>query len=229
MNKEFLDEFEYQLKKNNISRREAIKLLGLGGAMFLASNEATGTKANASDVKAKIVIVGGGLAGISTAARLMNSLSNPDVTVIEPSSDSVSYQPGNTFIGAGLYEKKDVMYKLADFLPSGVKLIKDKAVEFNPENNELTISSGEKVTYDYLIVAAGVTLDFSKIKGLEEIGDAYTIESKKVMNDLFKNSGASTIYNMDGAVITWENMQKSIAEAKAGKKVKAVFSSKYSY
>jgi sulfide:quinone oxidoreductase len=224
MNKEFLDEFEYQLKKNNISRREAIKLLGLGGAMFLASNEATGTKANASDVKAKIVIVGGGLAGISTAARLMNSLSNPDVTVIEPSSDSVSYQPGNTFIGAGLYEKKDVMYKLADFLPSGVKLIKDKAVEFNPENNELTISSGEKVTYDYLIVAAGVTLDFSKIKGLEEIGDAYTIESKKVMNDLFKNSGASTIYNMDGAVITWENMQKSIAEAKAGKKVKAVFS-----
>lgn len=221
-----LEEFEKELKKSGISRRDAIKLLGLGGGTLLFDQKEANasTKLHGSDVKAKIVIVGGGLAGISTAARLMNTLSNPDVTVIEPSDDSVTYQPGNTFIGAGLYEKEDVMYKLADFLPNGVKLIKDKAVDFNPESNELKVSSGDIVKYDFLVVAAGVALDFSKIKGLEELGDMYTVESKSKLNELFAGTGASTIYNVDGAVHTWQNMQNTIAEAKKGKKVEAVFS-----
>ncbi len=220
-----LEEFENQLKKNGISRRDALKLLGVGGsAIFLGGNEAKASKLHASDVKAKIVIVGGGLAGISSAARLLNMLSNPDITIIEPNPSSVTYQPGNTFIGAGLYEKKDVMYKLDDFFPKGAKLIKDKAVEFNPDRNELKVSSGDIVKYDFLIISAGVSLDFSKIKGLEELGDMYTVESKAKLNELFDGSGASTIYNVDGAVLTWKNMQKTIEEAKKGKKQNAVFS-----
>lgn len=221
-----LEEFEKELKKGGISRRDAIKLLGLGGgALLLSSEEANAsTKLHASDVKAKIVIVGGGLAGISTAARLMNSLSNPDITVVEPNANSVSYQPGNTFVGAGIYEKKDVMYKLKDFLPNGVKLIEDKAVEFDPDNNTVTTSKKFMIQYDYLVVAAGVALDFGKIKGLEELGDMYTMDEKSKITKTFANSGASTIYNTDAAVITWRNMQNLIAQAQAGKKVNAVFS-----
>lgn len=220
-----LKDVENELVKGGISRREAIKLLSLcGGTMFLANaKEAKATKLYASDVKAKIVIVGGGLAGIATASKLINSLSNPDVTVIEPNPKSVSYQPGNTFIGAGLYEKEDVMYELGDFFPKGAKLIKDKAVEFNPEKNELKVSKGKIIKYDFLVIAAGVALDFSKIKGLEELGDVYTVETKQNMNKLFSEKSISTIYNVDAAVITWEQMQKTIKNAKRGKKLKAVF------
>lgn len=220
-----IKEFEEELVKSGLSRREALKLLGLsGGLLFLNDELNASTTASASDVKAKIVIVGGGLAGIATAARLVNSLSTPDITIIEPNDNSVSYQPGNTFVGAGLYEKKDVMYSTKDFLPSGITLIKDKAVEFDPKNNKLMISSGKKIDYDFLVIAAGLVLDFSKIKGLEEIGDVYTIEDSQKMNDTLANTGVSTIYNMDGAVQTWTNMQNIIAEAKTGKKLKAVFS-----
>ncbi|WP_428026220.1 NAD(P)/FAD-dependent oxidoreductase [Arcobacter sp.] len=216
---------EDELKRSGLSRREALKLLGVGGAFFLTNDELNATtKLEASDVKAKIVIVGGGLAGISTAARLTGRLSNPDITIIEPNPKSVTYQPGNTFIGAGIYTKEDVLYETKDFLPKGVNFIAQKAVEFDPTNNNLTLSNGEKISYDYLIVTAGVVLDFAKIKGLEEIGDIYTAKDSEKLNSIFRNSGASSIYNVDGAVITWENMQKTIEEAKNGKKQTAIFS-----
>ncbi|WP_428024504.1 NAD(P)/FAD-dependent oxidoreductase [Arcobacter sp.] len=216
---------EDELKRSGLSRREALKLLGVGGALFLTNDELNATtKLEASDVKAKIVIVGGGLAGISTAARLTGRLSNPDITIIEPNPKSVTYQPGNTFIGAGIYTKEDVLYETKDFLPKGVNFIAQKAVEFDPTNNNLTLSNGEKISYDYLIVTAGVVLDFAKIKGLEEIGDIYTAKDSEKLNSIFRNSGASSIYNVDGAVITWENMQKTIEEAKNGKKQTAIFS-----
>ncbi len=222
--KKILKEFEDELIKSGLSRREAIKLLGLsGGLLFLNDEMNASTTVNASDAKAKIVIVGGGLSGIATAARLSNSLSSPNITIIEPNENSVSYQPGNTFIGAGLYEKKDVMYSTKDFLPKEVTLIKDKAVEFDPQNNKLLISSGKTIKYDFLVIAAGLVLDFTKIKGLEEIGDVYTSEDSKQMNEVLSNTGVSSIYNMDGAVQTWKNMQKLIEEAKTGKKLKAVF------
>lgn len=222
--KRILKEFEDELIKSGLSRREAIKLLGLSGGLLFLNNEMNAsTTVNASDAKAKIVIVGGGLSGIATAARLSNSLSSPNITIIEPNENSVSYQPGNTFIGAGLYEKKDVMYSTKDFLPKEVTLIKDKAVEFDPQNNKLLISSGKTIKYDFLVIAAGLVLDFTKIKGLEEIGDVYTSEDSKQMNEVLSNTGVSSIYNMDGAVQTWKNMQKLIEEAKTGKKLKAVF------
>lgn len=224
MDKNLVEEFEKELVKKGISRREALKLLGTSGALFLGSqNLEANSVTKASGAKAKIVIVGGGLAGISTAARLANSIEEPDITVIEPNPKSVTYQPGNTFIGAGLYEKSDVMYDLKDFIPNGVKIIKDKAVEFNPKANKLSVSKGDTIEYDFLVISAGLCMDFSKIKGLEELGDIYTVQDSKKFNSLFKDSGASTVYNVDGAVITWENMQNTIQKAQAGEKQKAIF------
>ena len=53
-------------------------------------------------------------------------------------------------------------------MPSGVKRIKAAARKFDPASNQVELSTGEWVTYDYLVVCAGVKLDWAKIDGLAE-------------------------------------------------------------
>jgi len=224
--KKDLEQLDAILKEQGISRREAMKMMGLGGAALMvggATQAEAATSLEASDAKGKIVIVGGGLAGMSTAARFTNSLSNPDITVIEPEALSVSYQPGQTLIGAGLWDKSDIAYKRDDFVPSGTKIIKEKAVEFDPENNTVTTDKGTKVSYDYLVIAAGLKLNYGAIKGLEEVGELYSTGNNSAAVAAMTAKGVSSIYSADGAAATWTNMQKFIADAKSGKKVKGVF------
>jgi len=221
-----LELVDCELKKSGISRREAFKVAGLGSAAYLmggGSEANAATELKASNATGKIVIIGGGLAGISTAARLANTLSNPDITIVEPNPKSVSYQPGSTLVAAGIYTKTDIDYDTKDFLPSGVTLLKDKAIDFNPEENKVALESGETLTYDFLIIAAGLALDYGAIKGLEEIGDAYTVGDASKILKVFGDSGITSVYNVDSAVAMWEQTQKFIQKAKNGQKVKGVF------
>ena len=221
-----LELVDCELKKSGISRREAFKVAGLGSAAYLmggGSEANAATELKASNATGKIVIIGGGLAGISTAARLANTLSNPDIIIVEPNPKSVSYQPGSTLVAAGIYTKTDIDYDTKDFLPSGVTLLKDKAIDFNPEANKVALESGETLTYDFLIIAAGLALDYGAIKGLEEIGDAYTVGDASKILKVFGDSGITSVYNVDSAVAMWEQTQKFIQKAKNGQKVKGVF------
>ena len=221
-----LELVDSELKKSGISRREAFKLAGLGSAAYLMGGNTAAeaaTELKASDATGKILIIGGGLAGISTAARLANTLSNPDITIIEPNPKSVSYQPGTTLVASGIFGKEEVDYDTKDFLPKGVTLLKDKAIDFNPEANKVALESGETISYDFLIVAAGIVLDYGAIKGLEEVGDAYTAGNASKILKVFGDSGATSVYNIDSAVAMWEQMQKFVKKAKSGEKVKGIF------
>ena len=223
--KKDLEQLDAILKDQGISRRDAMKMMGLGGAAFMVggTEAQAASSLEASDAKGKILIIGGGLSGMSTAARLTNSLSDPDITVIEPNELSTQYQPGQTLVGGGIWEKKDVIYHRDDFVPDGVKIIKEKAVEFDPDNNTVTTDKGTVVKYDYMVIATGLKLNYAAIKGLEEAGEAYSAGDNKKLVEVLNSVGASSIYTADGAEATWTNMQTLIANAKSGKKQNAIF------
>jgi sulfide:quinone oxidoreductase len=223
--KQDLAQLDAILKDQGISRRDAMKMMGLSGAAFMVggTEAEAASELKASNARGHVVIVGGGLAGMSTAARLRNTASDLQITVIEPEADSCSYQPGQTLMGAGLWDKSDILYKRDDFVPSDVSIIKEKAVTFDPKNNSLTTDKGTEVKYDQLIIAAGVKLNYGAIKGLEGAGEAYSSGDNSALVSELNAKGVSSIYTADGAVATWTNMQKFIETAKSGKKVRGVF------
>jgi sulfide:quinone oxidoreductase len=126
-------------------------------------------------------------------------------------------------VGAGLWDKSEIVYKRDDYVPAGVKVVKESVAEVDGDNNTLTTDKGTKVTYDYLIVAAGVKLNYGAIKGLEEAGEVYASGDNSKLLKVLESVGASSIYTADGAEATWKNMQKFVADAKSGKKVKGVY------
>ncbi|RUM67191.1 MAG: NAD(P)/FAD-dependent oxidoreductase [Sulfurospirillum sp.] len=228
--KKMLSEMDKDLSKHGINRREMMKLAGITGAgMFMGAtglNAAEEEKVVKNNAKGKIVIVGGGLAGMSTAARLTLHLDNPDITVIEPQENSVSYQPGQTLVAGGVWDKDEVIFKRDDFVPDGVKVIKEKAIIFTPQENKIVTDKGTEVTYDYLILAMGLHLDFERIKGLEEAGRAMSAGKNERLLKALGDDGICSIYTAEGAEKTWEQMQKYIEKAKAAspdKKIKFVF------
>ncbi len=227
-----LSQMDKDLAAKGMSRREAMKLAGISGAgMFMgatnaSANEKEEIKEVKSGVKGKIVIVGGGLAGMSTARRLLNFLDNPDITVIEPEALSVSYQPGQTLVGGGIWDIDAIRVKRDDYIPDGVKIIKEKVIDFHPQINELTTAEGTVVKYDYLVLATGLHLDFERIKGLENAGRAMSAGDNSKLLKAMGDDGICSIYTAEGAAATWTQMQKFIEKAKNkkdGEKVQFVF------
>lgn len=115
----------------------------------------------------QIVIVGGGTAGITVAAQLTKGWFNKlDVAVIEP-SDKHYYQPLWTLVGAGLAKKESTERSEASVMPRRVQWIRDAVTEFLPEKNSLRTRDGQTITYDWLIVASGLQLQWEKVNGLK--------------------------------------------------------------
>ncbi len=117
--------------------------------------------------KYQILIIGGGNAGISVAAQLLRKEVNLDIAIIEP-SEKHYYQPAWTMVGGGFYDIKDTEKTEAEVMPEGVNWIKEAVSSFQPDENKITLNSGIQIQYEFLIVAPGIQLNWSEVKGLEE-------------------------------------------------------------
>lgn len=139
----------------------------------------------------RVVLIGGGTAGITVAARLRRQ-GVTDMAIIEPSRKHY-YQPLWTLVGAGEARAEDSVREEADFIPRGVRWIRDRAEEVDPVAREVLTASGVRVGYEVLVVAPGIQLDWDKVRGLREA---------------LKTPQVSSNYDFSLAPKTWELIQK---------------------
>jgi sulfide:quinone oxidoreductase len=115
----------------------------------------------------QILILGGGTAGITVAAQLRRKLKDYDLAIIEPSTKHY-YQPLWTLVGAGVFPKEQSEREESAFIPKGADWIQDYVAELQPEQNCVVTRGGRRITYDYLVIALGIQVDWNKIPGLAE-------------------------------------------------------------
>lgn len=115
----------------------------------------------------QIVIVGGGNAGISVASQLLHKNHKLDIAIVDP-ADKHYYQPAWTLVGSGVFDIRDTERNEADVIPSQAKWIKEKVVSFQPEQNQVTLGDGSLLSYEYMVVAPGIQLNWDEVKGLSE-------------------------------------------------------------
>lgn len=114
-----------------------------------------------------IVIVGGGSAGIATAASILKRKPKLSLAIIEP-SEVHYYQPGWTMVGAGIFDREFTRRGEAGLVPHGATWIKASASGFAPEENKVLLCDGGNVSYRVLIVCPGIKLDWDAIPGLRD-------------------------------------------------------------
>lgn len=115
----------------------------------------------------QIAIVGAGSAGISVAARLLNENPDLDVAIIDP-SEKHYYQPIWTLVGGGVFDRSISERDQADLIPSDAAWIKERVTGFDPDNNQISLGDGSTVSYEFLVVAAGIQISWGSIPGLKE-------------------------------------------------------------
>ena len=147
----------------------------------------------------KVVIIGGGAAGIATAASMLKRRPGLDIAIVEP-SDTHAYQPGWTMVGGGVFDVASTTRPMASVMPKGVQWVKQAAASFQPDDNQVTLKDGTTLTYEVLIVAPGIRLAWEKIIGLEAT---------------LGKHGVTSNYRVDLAPYTWELVQ----QVKAGRAI----------
>ena len=116
----------------------------------------------------RIVIVGGGIAGVPLAYAIKARLhGRAEVTLVSDSADFY-FVPANPWIALGLREEADVTFALEPLLNGRKIALRVDALQgVDLENDRLQLADGAELEYDYLALATGICPNWSRVPGTE--------------------------------------------------------------
>ena len=132
---------------------------------------------------ARLVVLGGGVAGHTTATFAAKWLGDEHEVVVVTPNAKWNWIPSNIWVGVGRMSKEEVTFPLAPvYAKAGITYKQARAVSINPEGNETSEKSfvsiehtganksgqNETIEYDYLVNATGPKLNFSATEGFGE-------------------------------------------------------------
>ncbi|MEQ9463001.1 MAG: bifunctional protein tyrosine phosphatase family protein/NAD(P)/FAD-dependent oxidoreductase, partial [Haliea sp.] len=135
-----------------------------------------------------VVVVGGGAGGIAVASSLLARDKSLKVAIVDP-ADIHYYQPGWTFVGAGIFRPAQTAKTMASLIPKGVDWVKAAVAAFDPARHSVILEGCRILRYQRLVVAAGLKLNWDAIEGLA---------------DTLGRNGVTSNYRFDLAPYTWQ-------------------------
>jgi sulfide:quinone oxidoreductase len=140
----------------------------------------------------RVVVIGGGTAGIAVTARLANH-GHEDVAIVDPAKKHY-YQPLWTLVGGGRAKAATSERDQAKLIPKKATWIRQPAVDIDPDQRLVHLGNGESVEYEVLVVCPGIQLDVDQIPGAATA---------------LGHGGVSTNYRFELAPKTWDYIRET--------------------
>ncbi|OLS32445.1 MAG: Sulfide dehydrogenase [flavocytochrome c] flavoprotein chain precursor [Candidatus Heimdallarchaeota archaeon AB_125] len=143
-----------------------------------------------------IVVVGGCFAGITVANKLVRKLRRKDakVILIEPNEFNI-YEPQYVFWGFKKYPQSKFTKPMNKVLSGKVTWLRTVATHIDSVKKQISLSNGETLPYDYLVLATGAKMDEAQVDSYDDdkIHHFYLADATKKLQDALKNFAGGTI------------------------------------
>ena len=117
--------------------------------------------------KPRIVILGAGLGGAIAAFEIKQAVGDKAVVEVVSQGDTFHFVPSNPWVAVHWRKREAIEVKLPPvFKKKGIAFRGIGAAKVMPERNQLELSDGMLLDYDYLVIATGPELAFDEIPGL---------------------------------------------------------------
>jgi sulfide:quinone oxidoreductase len=125
-------------------------------------------------IRQRVVILGSSFAGLTAALELKKRVGDRhEIVVLDPRPD-FTFIPSLIWLPFGLRDAEDVTFPLAPLYASkGIRFINEAASKIDLADHMVTMSSGDEIPYDRLLIGTGPRLAFEKVAGLGP-SDGYT-------------------------------------------------------
>ena len=154
-----------------------------------------------------IVVLGGGIGGVSCAYELKNAVRKEDRVTLVSNKPFFQFTPSYPWVAVKWRAKDDIIVDLASVLSRhGVGFSAAGAQRVRPAENRVELGDGSSVNYDYLVVATGPELAFDEIEGFgperntNSICDVdHAMAANKRWEDFCKDPGPIVVGGVQGA------------------------------
>jgi NADH dehydrogenase len=135
-----------------------------------------------------VVIVGGGFGGISTAKKLKKA--DVDITIIDKTNHHL-FQPLLYQVATAALSPGDIAVPIRAILGNrkGMKILLGKVTNVNNKEDFIELESGQKIDFDYLVLAPGAQYNYfgheeweNYAPGLKSIGDALQVRERILLS-----------------------------------------------
>lgn len=115
---------------------------------------------------ANLIVLGAGLAGMSAAYELRETLGAAHRITVIGDGDRFSFTPSNPWLAVGWRKPEDFTLAAAGPLANkDIAFVAHPAIRIEPEHKRVHTADGAQHDYDYLLICTGPKLAFDEVEG----------------------------------------------------------------
>jgi sulfide:quinone oxidoreductase len=125
---------------------------------------------------AHIVILGAGIGGMNMAYEMREEARAEDRVTVISNLPYFQFTPSNPWVAVNWRKQDDITIPAAPYLnKKNIDFIAVGAARVHPERNQVELTDGQVVDYDYLVIATGPKLAFDEVPGLGPAGHTQSV------------------------------------------------------